>query len=41
MAQDVIIMPPGRPSIIGIEQLRRLSSDYHAAYEVEYTLTYD
>jgi len=41
MAQDVIIMPPGRPSIIGVEQLRRLSSDYHAAYEVEYALTYD
>src|SRR5690349_5834643 len=41
MAQDVIIMPPGRPSIIGIEQLRRLSSDYHAAYEVEYAVPYD
>ncbi|HVP51941.1 MAG TPA: DUF4440 domain-containing protein [Terriglobales bacterium] len=41
MARDVIIMPPDRLSISGIDQLRRLSSDYHAAYEVEYKLVYD
>ncbi|MGZ5234617.1 MAG: YybH family protein [Burkholderiales bacterium] len=41
MASDVIIMPPDRPSILGLEQLRRLSYDYHSTYEVKYSLVYD
>ena len=41
MAPDVVVMPPGRQSIVGLEQLRRLSADYHATYEVKYTLSYE
>lgn len=41
MAPDVIIMPPGRPSIFGKEQLRRLSHDYHTTFELKYHLVYD
>ena len=41
MAPDVIIMPPNRPSILGIEQLRGLSRDYHDWYEVRYSLSVD
>ncbi len=41
MAPDVIIMPPGRPSIVGKEQLRRLSHDYHTTFELNYHLVYD
>ena len=41
MAPDAVIMPPNRPSIVGIEQLRGLSRDYHAAYEVRYNLAFD
>jgi len=41
MAPDVVVMPPDRPTIVGVEELRRRSSDYHATYEVKYTLTYE
>lgn len=41
MAPDVIIMPPGRSSIVGREQLRRLSHDYHGTFELKYHLVYD
>jgi len=41
MAPDVIIMPPERPSIVGKEQLRRLSHDYHTTFELKYLLVYD
>jgi uncharacterized protein (TIGR02246 family) len=41
MASDVIIMPPGRPSIVGKDEIRRLSHDYHSAYELNYTLVYE
>jgi ketosteroid isomerase-like protein len=41
VAADVIIMPPGRPSITGKEQLRSLSNDYHTRYELSYKLVYD
>jgi ketosteroid isomerase-like protein len=41
MAPDVVIMPPNRASIVGIEQLRCLSRDYHAVYEVKYSLVFD
>jgi ketosteroid isomerase-like protein len=41
MATDVIIMPPDRPSIVGKGEIRRLSHDYHATYELNYTLVYD
>lgn len=41
MAPDVIIMPPDRPSILGKEDIRRLSQDYHARFEEKCTLAYD
>jgi uncharacterized protein (TIGR02246 family) len=41
MAADVVIMPPGRPSIIGKDELRRLSREYHARFELSYSLVYD
>jgi uncharacterized protein (TIGR02246 family) len=41
MAPDVIIMPPNRPSIVGAEQLRRLSHEYHSTFELKYNLAYD
>lgn len=41
MAPDVIIMPPDRPSIVGKEEVRRLSHGYHATFELNYTLVYD
>ena len=41
MASDIIIMPPDRPSIVGIRQLRRLSRDYHKTFELRYRLVYD
>ena len=41
MAPDVVIMPPDRPSIAGREELHRLSSDYHAKFELSYNLVYD
>ena len=33
MDPDVVIMPPGRPSIVGKEEIRRLSRDYSDTYE--------
>ena len=41
MAPDVIIMPPNRPSIVGKEQLRRLSHDYHVTFEEKCDLVYE
>jgi uncharacterized protein (TIGR02246 family) len=41
MTPDVIIMPPNRPSIMGTEQLRRLSREYHSTFELRYNLAYD
>jgi uncharacterized protein (TIGR02246 family) len=41
MADDVIVMPPGRPSIVGKERFRRLSRDYHRTFELSYRLVYD
>jgi ketosteroid isomerase-like protein len=33
MDPDVVIMPPGRPSIFGKEEIRRLSHEYAETYE--------
>ena len=41
MDPDVVIMPPGRPSIVGKEAVRRLSHDYSAAFEEKCSLDYD
>jgi len=41
MAPDVVVMPAGRPSIIGKEDLRSLSRDYHSKFLLNYTLEYD
>lgn len=41
MAPAVMIMPPNRPSIVGTEQLRRLSHEYHSTFELKYHLAYD
>jgi ketosteroid isomerase-like protein len=41
MASDAIIMPPDRPSILGKEEVRRLSREYSATFESEYSLVYD
>jgi len=41
MDPEVVIMPPGRPSIVGKEEIRRLSHDYAETYEEECSLAYD
>ena len=41
MDPDVIIMPSGRPSIVGKEEVRRLSHDYSETYEEKCCLVYD
>ena len=41
MDPDVVIMPPGRPSIVGKEEIRRLSHDYSDTYEEKCSLVYD
>ena len=41
MASDVIIMPPESFPIVGKEEIRRLAREYHAAYELKYSLDYD
>jgi D-alanyl-D-alanine carboxypeptidase len=41
MDSDVVIMPPGRPSIVGKEEIRRLSHEYSATYEEKCSLVYD
>ena len=41
MAPDAMIMPPDRPSILGKEEIRRLSQDYQARFEEECILAYD
>jgi uncharacterized protein (TIGR02246 family) len=41
MHPDVVIMPPDRPSIVGKEEIRRLSHDYAETYEEKCSLIYD
>ena len=41
MDPDGIIMPPDRPSIVGKEEIRRLSHDYSATFEEQCSLVYD
>jgi len=41
MAPDVIIIPPGRPAVVGKERVRRLSQDYHKTFDLKYRLVYD
>jgi uncharacterized protein (TIGR02246 family) len=41
MDPDVVITPPGRPSIVGKEEIRRLSHEYSATYEEKCSLVYD
>ena len=41
MAPDVIIMPPDRLPLVGKEEISRLAHDYHATFELKYTLDYD
>lgn len=41
MAPDAIIMAPDRPSIVGKEEIGRLSRDFQAAFEEKCTLAYD
>jgi uncharacterized protein (TIGR02246 family) len=41
MAPDIVIMPPDRPTIFGHEQLRALAHDYHATYDLKYSLVFD
>ena len=41
MDPDVVIMPPDRPSIVGKEEIRRLSRDYSATFEEKCSLVYD
>jgi len=41
MAPDVIIMPPNVPTIMGTEQLRQVSHDYHDRYSAKYNVVYD
>jgi uncharacterized protein (TIGR02246 family) len=41
MHPDIVIMPPGRPSIVGKEEIRRLSHDYAETYEEKCSLVYD
>jgi ketosteroid isomerase-like protein len=41
MAPGAIIMPPDRASIIGQEEIRRLSREYAATFASQYTLVYD
>jgi ketosteroid isomerase-like protein len=38
---DAVIIPPDRPSIVGKEEIRRLSRDYSAAFEEKCSLVYD
>jgi len=41
MAEDTIIMPPDRTSIVGIEEIRRLSQDYQRKFDEKCVLAYD
>ncbi len=41
MDTAAIILPPDRPSIVGREEIRRLSKDYSATYEEKCNLVYD
>ena len=41
MAPDVVIMPPNRRSIIGKEELRHVSREYHSKFKLNYHVVYD
>jgi uncharacterized protein (TIGR02246 family) len=41
MDPDAVIMPPDRPSIVGKEEIRRLSHEYSAVFEEKCSLAYD
>ncbi len=41
MEPGVVIMPPDRPTIVGREEVRRLSQTYSATYEERCSLVYD
>jgi uncharacterized protein (TIGR02246 family) len=41
MDPAAVIMPPGRRSIVGKEEIRRLSQDYSATYKEKCSLVYD
>jgi len=41
MDPDAVIMPPDRPSIVGKEEIRRLSHDYSTSFEEQCSLVYD
>lgn len=40
MEPDVVIMPPDRPSIVGTEELWRLSRDYAATFDEKCSVAY-
>ena len=41
MDPDAVIMPPDRPSIVGKEEIRRLSNDYSAVFQEKCSVVYD
>jgi ketosteroid isomerase-like protein len=41
MHPEIVIMPPGRSSIVGKEEVRRLSSEYAETYEEKCSLVYE
>lgn len=41
MDPDAVIMPPDRPSIVGKEEIRRLSHDYSAVFQEKCSVVYD
>ena len=41
MDPDAVIMPPDRPSIVGKEEIRRLSYDYSAVFQEKCSVVYD
>jgi uncharacterized protein (TIGR02246 family) len=41
MDPDTVIMPPDRPSIVGKEEIRRLSHDYSSVFQEKCSVVYD
>jgi ketosteroid isomerase-like protein len=41
MDPDVVIMPPGRPAIVGEKEMRRLSQDYAELFDEKCSVFYD
>jgi uncharacterized protein (TIGR02246 family) len=41
MDPDAVIMPPDRPSVVGKEEIRRLSHDYSAVFQEKCSVVYD